>query len=387
MLGGMPRRSTWLRTLSTDALVTVDNGDLTHALGRQDEIKAETLVEMMNEIGLTAINAGEKDFRLGVPYLLSLQARFKGAILCGNVLKEDGTPLLSEQTTVTRTVDGRPIRVALAGVLSEQYGQPLVTLNPDLKVQPVEDALRRVAPSLASADVRILLLHGSRVEAETIAQTFPLFQLIVCAHEGDRPIEPARVGGTTIVSSGQDGKYGERAAFESGPWKVAGVKAVPLGPEIGDDAKVLSIKSAYLQRIASEDLLGKVPKIALASGERFAGSDACESCHQEESRIWKKSGHSHALETLVKVKHDRDPECVQCHVVGLDMKTGFVSREKSPRLADVGCESCHGPASKHAANPGASRLKKAGSESCAGCHNPENSPHFDFTKYWAKIKH
>src|SRR5262245_11263227 len=49
MLGGLPRRAGFLHQLPAGARpVHVENGDLTEAGGRQDELKAETLVEMLN---------------------------------------------------------------------------------------------------------------------------------------------------------------------------------------------------------------------------------------------------------------------------------------------------------------------------------------------------
>jgi hypothetical protein len=389
MLGGIPRRATWLRSLAAeDALVALDNGDLTEALGRQDELKAETIVEMDSTLGCGAINLGEKDFRLGVPYLLSLQARFKGALLCANVLGQDGKPLFAETAEIARQVAGKPVKIAVAGVLSEQLATPITALNPDLKVQPAAEALARIAPALASADARILLFHGPKSEAADLAKQFPAFQLVVCAHEGDHPMEPARVGDALVVNSGRDGKYGERAVFAGGPvFRAAEAKAVPLGPELADDPRMMALKQAYLDRVVAEDLLGKVPKVALAEGERFAGSESCAGCHAEAYRVWKGSGHAHALDTLAGVKQDRDPECVQCHVVGLNRKTGFEDRARTPGLGHVGCESCHGAAGRHAAAPASAKLPKIGPEACFGCHNPQNSPRFDFAAYWPKVRH
>lgn len=389
MLGGIPRRATWLKGLAAeDALVKVDNGDITEAMGRQDELKAETIVEMLNAQDYGAVNLGEKDFRLGVPYLQSLQARFKGTILCSNVLKPDGSPLFGQTTIVNRRVGGKAARIAIAGVLSEQYEPSIIALNPGLKMQPAEEALTRIAPALSTADVRVLLFHGPKSDAIELAKRFPIFQLIVCAHEGDHPLEPVRVGGAMVVCPGQDGKYAERAVFTDVPaWHVDGVKAVPLGPEFADDARVMQIKQAYQDRVTSENLLGKASKTALADGEKFAGSDACSGCHSEAFNVWKGSGHARALDTLARVRADRDPECVQCHVVGLDRKTGFENREKSGGLAHVGCESCHGAAGRHAADPASSKLKKVGSPSCVSCHNPQNSPRFDFSTYWPMVRH
>ena len=46
-----------------------------------------------------------------------------------------------------------------------------------------------------------------------------------------------------------------------------------------------------------------------------------------------------------------DGECVVCHTVGFGYKTGFANEKDTPKLKDVGCESCHGPGSLHAKNP------------------------------------
>src|SRR5207342_2617091 len=84
----------------------------------------------------------------------------------------------------------------------------------------------------------------------------------------------------------------------------------------------------------------------------FVGSEACKSCHKSEYKVWEKSGHSHAHDTLVKqAKHPSlrqyDPECIVCHTVGFGYQSGFVNEDKTPKLKNVGCESCHGPGSDH----------------------------------------
>ena len=98
---------------------------------------------------------------------------------------------------------------------------------------------------------------------------------------------------------------------------------------------------------------------------KFAGNAACASCHTRATQVWKHSLHAKALETLQKRAHDRDPDCLPCHVVGLSSRNGYRSPKLTPQLAFVGCESCHGSGADHAKDPFV-RLGKVGEKACSG---------------------
>ena len=62
------------------------------------------------------------------------------------------------------------------------------------------------------------------------------------------------------------------------------------------------------------------------------------------------------------------------------------------------CENCHGPGSKHIELVEADKLDEAMQQThvsletarnqlCFRCHDLDNSPHFEFDKYWEQIKH
>jgi hypothetical protein len=150
----------------------------------------------------------------------------------------------------------------------------------------------------------------------------------------------------------------------------------------------------------------------------FVGSKECKSCHEESYKVWKKSGHAKAWQTLLEKDPPRnfDPECISCHVVGWSPQnyrpftSGFLSEEKTPHLVNVGCETCHGPGEKHVkAEMGADfdlqeKLRKAAvitleesqqavsraisdRQHCMNCHDLDNSPAFNFEEYWLKIEH
>lgn len=388
MLGGMPRRGEYLSQLAQKySLIRVENGNLTKALDRQDELKAETLIEMFNAMNYDAINLGDKDFRLGLNYLLALEKRSKTPFLCANVQKQ-GALVFKPSVEVERDHEGKAQRFLIVGVVSEKSEAKLKSVNPDLTVQPVSEALQAMQETLSKPDtVKILLFQGRRADAEQIAKDHPQFHMIVYAQEGDH-YSPARtVGQTVLVCNGQDGKYMGQAKLSANPEARLGqVEYVALGPDYADSSLIMQIKMAYLSRVEAENLLGQVQKRPTLNGDTFAGSAACEPCHQQDYRIWKASRHGDALKTLEDDKHDKDPECVVCHVVGLDRVSGFSNMQETPNLKDVGCESCHGPAAKHVKDP-TIQLGKAGMDSCMQCHVPQHSPRFDYDTYWEMIKH
>jgi hypothetical protein len=113
------------------------------------------------------------------------------------------------------------------------------------------------------------------------------------------------------------------------------------------------------------------------------------------------------------VTREHDPECLSCHVTGWNPQgyypyvSGFLKIEDS-RLHANGCENCHGPCSAHvelenqiAAGKEFDKelrkkltreikvtLKQAKETNlCLDCHDLDNSPEFDFDKYWPLVDH
>jgi hypothetical protein len=193
-----------------------------------------------------------------------------------------------------------------------------------------------------------------------------------------------------MVNAGQKGKYLGQLEIKTdaeGDVATEALLAMPMEERIGDDPGVRDVLKQYLRHVATENLLSKVPKQKSPNGQAFAGTAKCVTCHAKPHQIWKKTPHARAFKTLVDKGHERDPDCVGCHVVGLEFAGGFRGIEQTAHLKDVGCESCHKPQATHAKNPKAVKPKKVGAASCAPCHVPDHSPRFNFKTYWAKIKH
>ncbi len=89
----------------------------------------------------------------------------------------------------------------------------------------------------------------------------------------------------------------------------------------------------------------------------YLGSKKCKLCHMKQHKSWKGTRMAQSFDLLkpgvraeAKQKAGLDPDqdyttdktCLPCHTTGYGKPGGFVSLEKTPNLAGIGCEVCHG---------------------------------------------
>lgn len=220
-------------------------------------------------------------------------------------------------------------------------------------------------------------------------------------------------------------------------------------PEKEKNNAMLKLLQEYSDTVKGNDYLSEMAKRKTPlpkKGDAFVGDQQCFVCHQNEWTVYSKSKHSHAYEALEKLaKHPTgrnfDGECIICHTVGYDRQTGYVNEKTTPHLKNVQCESCHGPAKLHVDEEIANAKKKANQQThvqalalspwktdgkgalpslekleahaaekdyarkekmltpsenqtylavyqvCAKCHDIDNDPKFDLSKYWKNIAH
>ena len=109
------------------------------------------------------------------------------------------------------------------------------------------------------------------------------------------------------------------------------------------------------------------PAPARAEGPRYVGSQRCKTCHPKEYRSWEKTKMAMAFDLLrpgtaaeskrkatldVRKDYTHEAKCLPCHTTGFGQPGGFVSFEKTPEMAGVQCEGCHGPASGYLSEGG-----------------------------------
>lgn len=362
MKGGLRRLATAVKQFggADPSTLTLYNGSLAGALGRQGELKAETVAEALGLMGVDAINLSANDARFGRGVIEAIH-RLSGERLLASGL----APAESRWRSSAR----------MAGW--NVYG---VSAQPDRLALLAEGEIAR---PILGASRTVVLWDGDEASARSFVKAAnPAPSLVVFSRRGQPTATPLREGATQLVSPGEKGKQIVVLRWRGS--ELVATNVVDLGPEWKDDPAVSSAYKAYLARVTNEKLLDRIPRRA---SDPYIGTEACRSCHTEEYDIWKKSEHAGALATLEEDGHDRDPDCTSCHVVGLDKVTGFVSRAATPDLANVGCESCHGPGKEHALDPIIKKLPKLDVKSCMPCHNTEHSPGFEFETYWKRIQH
>lgn len=109
----------------------------------------------------------------------------------------------------------------------------------------------------------------------------------------------------------------------------------------------------------------------------YLGADKCKMCHAKQHATWTKMKHFKAIEAL-SAEEQKNADCVKCHVTGYGQTGGFESMEKTPNLANVQCEACHGAGSLHMKAPMAEKKKTINGKGidCRECH----SPHVDVNR-------
>lgn len=361
MTGGIHRRATAVKSLRETAArsVVIDVGGWVADVDRQSEIKVETLAEDAKALGTAAIRLS--------PDLASLGQGSLGAI---GRLSSAAVVSASDQGDIG----------AIPYVLEEGF---LITSLFEEELGAVSNrAVTEFLDLAKSFEAKPIVMTGLNIQdARELAKRYPEIAVVTYRSAGSPPDSIFVQGKTQLVTVGDNGKHVVGLKFAT-----TGIRYSKnaLDPGYADDLESSLIYARYQQRVRDEDLIAQLPRFESAD---YAGNKACMSCHDDAAKVWKDSAHGAALSTLEKGLQDRDPDCVGCHVVGLESVNGFVSREKTPDLADVGCESCHGPGKAHAMEPYKEKMPKAGLEMCMSCHNAQHSPGFDPEVYWKAIEH
>lgn len=398
---------------------------------RQSEIKWETMLDGLRTMNYQVVGLGPSELRLGAAYLLvqasnEETAKQKLAYVSANVVLFD-TPGLGVITHKELDLGG--VKLAVTTVIGNSVRETVFPKGAkvDVSTTDANDALKAVMPELKKlkADFNVLLSFSKLEESRAIAKAHPEFDLILSAGGTEDPDGQAeQLGNTMLVTVGKKGKHtGVVGLYPDQPSKKLAFKLITLEENRFNDAKpIVALMKLYQDRLFKEQLVAREPAIKHPSDATYVGAAKCKQCHKKSYEKWLKTPHANAYESLAHPRKGQpdygitrvfDAECLACHVTGWDAQdvvrfdSGFLNAEfsttedakkRAELLKGQQCESCHGPASRHIEliNDGEDEaalkevritLTQAKNKVCYNCHDLDNSPNFEFDKYWDQVKH
>lgn len=360
-LGGLERRTSVFAAVPGANRLIVDTGSLVQGDGEQDLLKFRILMEAMRQLRYDLVHLSPEDVEIA-----SNLSVLNNADEPFDVIAAGGQGAgLSQSFSRQFTVGDRTISVNIAAFDARTGSAEQVTgLFPDSgSVQPVN----------------ILILGGCEGQAvqDLLHMMPPVIDCVVCPSDAD---EPRLLSGPDArplaFTVGRFGRYVSRITVRASMRErqlALRFADTPIVEKIAKDEALVRLYRSYQQLVVESRLLEKYPRIPLPQQDvTFVGTKVCARCHEYEHEKWGTQAHASAFASLEKVGSDRDPECVVCHVVGMEYSGGFVTAEQTPHLKDVGCEACHGPGSEHVRAAGQARTGEPRKD-CLKCHTPEHS--------------
>jgi hypothetical protein len=201
-----------------------------------------------------------------------------------------------------------------------------------------------------------------------------------------------------IISDQLEQQSAESGKGETQPSKSFKSSFLPVNPAIskGDvGAIVLDIKGSInafnRYRRAGLQADDAVLRVALQKDE-IVGTTSCFSCHEEQTKFWKKTRHANAYTTLSLQGQSFNLQCLPCHVTSGNVRASSNESELLFLLSldidrqTIGCEVCHGPGNDHLTSPGQGTLVRLPPEEiCTQCHTPDRDNNFDYPEKLAAI--
>ncbi len=434
--GGLKRRLTFLKKLADEGwpVVALDMGGHIRRFGPQADIKYRFAMKALTKLGYHAIGLGIKELQLDANYLAYVLSNFEeepNPLVSANVSIIDAELGLSSPYRVLE-IGGR--KIGVTSVLGKKHQADLQN-SPDILWTEPAKALQDVVPKMQEdgCEWLVLLVHADPEEATALGKQFPQFQFVATTGGAETPPNrlmpindnPEEESLQHLVEAGHKGQYVTVIGIYNDSEKPLRLQRVPLDHRFEDAPEMQELLVEYQQELQTLGLSGLGLKSTKHPVDSFVGSAVCADCHTEAAEVFQLTPHAHATKTLVELDPPRhfDPECLSCHVTGWNPQeffpytSGFQGLKETPHLRDNGCENCHGPGASHvAAESGESdvteeeierlratmRMKivenegnKAGQEikkavvvkKCQACHDLDNSPEFDFQKYWEEVKH
>ena len=351
------------------------------------------IVKALELSGIEMIGPGVSEIVYGAEPLKKSLGRSPIQAVSANVPGFEPYALFSKNNgrtriLVTSVVD--PDLLAGRGIEIQGLREPL---------EAISDVRRQIRH-----DLFILIVHGSREKIAALVRECPEIDLVIDALSRDTAENPEQKRQPPVVSNNEEGKYvayvdyqgkNQAGALFSSPVTLrAGVGQVAEDPGIVELLKDYESKRAAGLLRQSKNALASSTDKALAweiTDGPYIGSRSCNLCHTEINGQWSKTPHAGAMRTLAAKSKENDPDCLACHVTGLEEKdperASFSVSEVPPFMTGVQCEACHGPGAAHSRDPMGVGMLSVTEKTCVRCHTERTDPDFDYGRDVSRVVH
>lgn len=377
-LGGLSKRAAIFGRVPPGRRTIIDTGALVGSDQEQDLVKFGVLFEALGLLGYDVAHLTRQDVEIARSLGLLSNADRPFKIISGQWGPEAGRDNHSRSFGKEFRVNGRNVVVNVLAL--------------DAHSDPIERAGEFFAGRPDRLGVGVLILQNCDAQSRRAWARQSGADCLVCPTDADEPQILSEPGTKPLIfTPGRFGRHVVRLEVDfSGPQGelVLSFRDVPVDEALPEDEALEGLYKQYQLIVRQSGLLERYPRVPLPDDLRYAGSKECASCHEYEYAKWSTKAHADAFATLVEVGSDYDPECVICHVVGMDRASGFVTASLTPEMKNVGCENCHGPGSEHVRTLGQAPTVEPKS-TCLDCHTPEHSSGYagHEAEYLKKIVH
>lgn len=400
-MGGITRVSTALKKAPPRAL-KLEVGD---AIGGTEDfhvMQYRHLLRAFGQTGYNAVNLGRREAKLPASILRDLAANSPVPLISANVLDAaTRQPLLRPWLVVEK----EGLRVGITGVVDPARLQGATAAG--VEIAGIAESLRSILPDMkAKSDVLVCLAFTDESGLEALAREFYEIAIILGGDVRQPSTDMTIVNQSLIyATTNQARALAElHAVFDPRKPGLTNTHADIrlMEPRIAQDMNIAAHSAAYRKEVrsavltmdnANADAADRVPGVKPPA--TYVGSQTCAACHAKTYNTWSNTRHAHAFDTLVRRDSDADPSCIACHVTGFGEPGGYRRSMKADQLVNVGCESCHGPASAHIAErsralsgqPVLVKMRAVGAGQCIQCHHGEFSRPFQYEEFWPAIAH
>ncbi len=397
MAGGISRRQTFLANARARDFLLVDAGDVTAGPRPWEILELEYILKGYEQMGYHAVNIGHREISLSFEALQKIKehcSRFVSA----NVLGPD-RQLVFEPYRVTELSNG--YRCGIYGIADDSV--PFDSIGKNITIAPPAEAIAKFLPELKKkADFIVLLAFADKPTMEELARQFFEVDVIVGGKVQQASNELIKENQSVIVYNTDKGKSVGRLDILPAPEKdwLYTNDFFLLEESMKMDPQVAALVEEYKLQLKERDFhplkddeegLSSISASRSKNADRYIGSESCVECHETAHRIWAESAHAHAFEALERQGNQYNPKCLKCHTVGYMASDGYINLKLTPKLKNVSCETCHGRGDHHVKLMSKQQLSVKRvimkETPCTECHDKDNSPDFEESKYWEKIAH